>query len=105
MNTAYRWIVDHLTKVLGLLGTAFMGLIALDPGSLRAAAQTYLGDAYAAKIGGALFVIVILRGWYTGNKAKQAAQELADAQAKANAAMAAQEKAAPAEAPKPPNSG
>lgn len=71
MKKIYRSVVDHLTKVLGLLGTAWMAVLAMDPASIREAAQTYLGQNAAAKIGIALFVLVILRGWYTGNKAKQ----------------------------------
>jgi len=75
MNTltkVYRSIVDHLTKALGVLGTLLMSALALDPGAIREAAQTYLGQNVAAKIGGILFALVIARGWYTGWKAKQA---------------------------------
>jgi hypothetical protein len=75
LRTAYRSVVDHLTKVLGILGaavmSAFAGLMGIEPDAVHAAAQTYLGQNAAAKIGTALFVLVVLRGWYTGSKAKQ----------------------------------
>jgi len=87
MDKAYRFIVDHLTKLLGALGGIFMTVAAIDPTPIRDAAQTYLGPQYAAKIGAALFVIVILRGWYTGQKAKEAAVALAIAQAAAAQAL------------------
>jgi hypothetical protein len=71
LKSTYRLIADHLTKTLGALGTVLMGALALDPGAIREAAQTYLGANAAAKIGGVLFALVIARGWYTGQKAKQ----------------------------------
>jgi hypothetical protein len=71
MKIVYRYLVDHLTKALGALGTAIMGLALLDPATVHQAAVTYLGDKSLPKIGIALFVMVIFRGWYTGNKAKQ----------------------------------
>jgi len=82
MKAVYTLIADHLTKLLGAIGGVFMTIAAIDPASIRDAASTYLGNQYAAKIGTALFGLVLLRGWYTGQKAKQAAQALADAQAK-----------------------
>jgi hypothetical protein len=72
MKKAYRWFADHLTKALGVLGASFMSIVAyIDPAAVREAAQTYLGDKWVAKIGIALFVLVVLRGWYTGWKSKQ----------------------------------
>jgi hypothetical protein len=75
MNTLkkiYRFIADHLTKALGAAGGALMTVAMIDPAPIREAAQTYLGAHSAAKVGGVLFAMVILRGWYTGAKAKQA---------------------------------
>lgn len=75
MNTLkkiYHFIVDHLTKVLGAVGGALMTVDMIDPAPIREAAQTYLGEHSAAKVGAVLFVMIILRGWYTGWKAKQA---------------------------------
>ncbi len=74
MNKVYRWIVDHLTKVLGALGASLMSVIAfIDPAVVREAAQTYLGDKWVAKLGVVLFILVMARGYYTGRKAQQAA--------------------------------
>jgi hypothetical protein len=70
---AYRYIVDHLTKALGAVGAALMSLAAIDPEPIRQAAQVYLGQHAAAKVAAVLFGLVILRGWYTGQKAKQVA--------------------------------
>lgn len=76
LKKTYRLIADHATKALGILGaaimSAFAGLMGIDPASVRDAAQNYLGQNAAAKIGGILFVLVIVRGWYTGWKTKQA---------------------------------
>lgn len=70
---AYRSIVDHLTKVIGFLGTGLMSMFAfVDPASIRANAELYLGAHAAEKMGTVLFILVILRGFYTGWKAKQA---------------------------------
>lgn len=81
MKKVYRWIADHLTKLLGTIGASFMSIVAfIDPAVVREAAQTYLGQHAVAKIGIVLFVLVILRGWYTGMKANKAAAELATAQ-------------------------
>jgi len=102
MKALYTFIVDHLTKLLGAVGGVFMTVAAIDPSSIRDAASTYLGTQYAAKIGGALFALVILRGWYTGQKAKVAAQALADAQAKLNVSAATGQPAEPAAAAAPP---
>lgn len=68
---AYRSIVDHLTKAIGALGAGLMSLAAIDPDPIRQAAQTYLGQHAAAKVAAFLFALVILRGWYTGQKAKE----------------------------------
>lgn len=80
LKSTYRSIADHLTKVIGAVGAAvmaaFTGLMGIDPESVHNAAQNYLGQNAAAKIGGALFVLVILRGWYTGMKAKKAVANL-----------------------------
>lgn len=72
MRKIYRSLVDHLTKVLGTLGAGFMSVVVfIDPAVVREAAQTYLGDKWVAKIGIALFILVLVRGWYTGRKAQQ----------------------------------
>ncbi len=68
----YRTIADHLTKVLGIIGAAFMALISIDPTPVQAAAQLYLSAKYVKIIGMVLFGLVIARGWYTGMKAKKA---------------------------------
>ena len=67
----YRYIVDHLTKVLGAVGAGIMSLAMLDPAAIHTAAVTYLGEKSLPKIGIVLFVMVIFRGWYTGKKANQ----------------------------------
>jgi hypothetical protein len=71
LKTVYRYIADHLTKALGALGGGTMTVALMDPAPIREAAQTYLGQQWVPKIGIALFVLVIFRGWYTGNKARQ----------------------------------
>jgi hypothetical protein len=68
----YRYVVDHLTKALGAVGGMTMTAAAIDPAPIREAAQ-YLGAQWTAKVGAVLFGLVIVRGWYTGNKAKQLA--------------------------------
>lgn len=71
MKKTYRLIVDHLTKILGILGTALMSMVAwIDPETVHVAAQTYLGAHAVEKIGAFLFALVIVRGWWTGRKAK-----------------------------------
>jgi hypothetical protein len=72
MKKIYRYIVDHLTKALGAAGLGLMSLASIDPEPIRQAATLYLGQHAAAKVAGILFVLVILRGWYTGQKAKEA---------------------------------
>jgi hypothetical protein len=72
LKQIYRYIVDHLTKALGAAGGTLMTVALMDPAPIRDAAQTYLGQHSAAKVGAVLFGLVILRGWYTGQKAKQA---------------------------------
>lgn len=101
---AYRYVVDHLTKAIGLAGATLMSVIAyLDPASIREAAQTYLGDHAAAKMGSILFALVFVRGYFTGLKGRQNAQALADAQsALAQAQALAQIAAARAALPPPP---
>lgn len=81
LKKAYRWIVDHLTKWLGILGATV--LTADSVGYLegvKAAALQYLPDTIANQLGKhigiALFVLVVLRGWYTGWKSKQAGSPL-----------------------------
>jgi hypothetical protein len=71
LTKAYRYVVDHLTKWLGALGLGLMSLASMDPEPIRQASQLYLGQHAAAKVAGILFVLVILRGWYTGQKAKE----------------------------------
>lgn len=79
---AYRWLADHLTKALGIIGTAILGtdLTGYLEG-IKVAALKYLppalADQISIKIGIALFVLVILRGWYTGWKARQLRAEAA----------------------------
>lgn len=71
LKKAYQTVVDHLTKALGIVGTALMSTVAfLDPASIQVAAQTYLGQHAFEKIGAFLFALVILRGWYTGRKSQ-----------------------------------
>lgn len=72
LKKTYQTIVDHLTKALGIVGTALMSMVAwIDPDSVRLAAQSYLGQHAFEKIGAFLFALVIARGWYTGRKAQQ----------------------------------
>lgn len=79
LKNAYRTVVDHLTKALGIAGMVIMSAIAaIDADSVVAAAQTYsvyLGPGVVTKIGMAMFGLVTLRGWYTGYKTKLAAAE------------------------------
>lgn len=79
LKNAYRTVVDHLTKALGIVGMVVMSAIAaINAESIMAAAQTYsayLGAGVVTKIGWVMFLLVTLRGWYTGYKAKLAAAE------------------------------
>lgn len=73
IQKTYRSLVDHLTKVLGAAGASLMSLFAfIDPASLRSNAELYLGQHAAEKMGAVLFALVVIRGFYTGWKAKQA---------------------------------
>jgi hypothetical protein len=72
----YRKVADHATKLLGLVGLAVSGALdatnAIDPDSVMAAAIRYLHDEHwIARIGAALFGLVILRGWWTGIQVKK----------------------------------
>ncbi|HSV90936.1 MAG TPA: hypothetical protein VLH80_07535 [Nitrospiraceae bacterium] len=90
LTKAYRVVVDHLTKALGVLGAAMMSVLAyLDPLYIREAAHTFLGDHEVEKMGAGLFILVIIRGYFTGRKARDAARQLAEAQALAQVAAAA----------------
>jgi hypothetical protein len=72
IKKTYQSVVDHLTKALGIVGTALMSTVAwINPETVRVAAQTYLGQHAFEKIGAFLFALVIVRGWYTGRKVKQ----------------------------------
>jgi hypothetical protein len=73
LQKSYRWVADHLTKWLGVIG---FGLMQLDPDSIHSAAVTYLDDHFVRTLGKWLFGLVILRGWYTGWKSKQATATL-----------------------------
>lgn len=81
-RAAYAAVSRNLTKVIGAVGASLMSLLAfVDPPTVRAAAQEYLGDHAAAKISVVLFILVIARGVYTGIKAQHAADALAAAKA------------------------
>lgn len=71
--TAYRKVTDHLTKLLGLAGaTAMAASEWIDPDSVMGAATQFLHDPHWVKrIGTALFVLIIARGWWTGRQVKQ----------------------------------
>lgn len=71
LKSTYRIIVDHLTKVLGIIGAAFMAFSAIDASTVESAAQMYLSPKWVRSIGVFLFALVIARGWWTGWKAKQ----------------------------------
>lgn len=75
LRKSYRSVVDHLTKALGAAGASLMSVVIfIDPQAVRDAAQTYLGENAAAKVGLALFVLVMVRGWYTGRKHQEVKQ-------------------------------
>jgi len=73
LKKAYRWVADHLTKWLGVVG---FGLMQLDPDSIHTAALTYLDDHTVRMVGKWLFVLVFCRGLYTGWKSKRASMTL-----------------------------
>lgn len=75
LKSTYQTLKDHLTKALGMIGTALMTVAAIDPDPIRQAAS-YLGQQAAAKVAAVLFAMVILRGWYTGKKHAQATSGL-----------------------------
>jgi len=82
LKSTYRWVVDHLTKVIAAAGASFMSLVAfIDPAVVKEEAQNYLGDRWVAKIGIALFILAFIRGMYTGYKGKQVKAALDTAQA------------------------
>lgn len=74
LKKSYRYIVDHLTKAIGIVGMAVMSAIAaINPDQITATAQTYstyLGVGVVTKIGMAMFGLVTFRGWWTGYKSK-----------------------------------
>lgn len=76
LKKTYRSIVDHLTKVLGIVGAMLLGADATGYlEGIKAAALQYLPPDIATQLGKwigiTIFVAVILRGLYTGYKAKQ----------------------------------
>ena len=73
IGAVYRKTVDHLTKVLGGIGVAVMGASEwIDPDTVMGAATKFLhNDHWISRIGTALFVLVILRGWWTGVQVKK----------------------------------
>lgn len=73
IGAAYSKTVAHLTKILGAAGVALMGASEwIDPESVMGAAMRFLHDEHWIKrIGSALFVLVIARGWWTGRQVKQ----------------------------------
>lgn len=78
MNTLakiYRAIVNHLTKIIGTVGTLIASIAAIDPEPIRAAVAVYLtGPAVKWSFAG-LFLLVVLRGWYTGRKGEKLKNE------------------------------
>lgn len=84
IRKTYNWIVDHLTKVLGVVGAAIMSATAwIDPVEIMAAADRYLRTEHSVlKVGAFLFVLLVFRGWYTGRKGKQLAEQVAAATGK-----------------------
>lgn len=74
LKAVYQHTVDHLTKYLGAAGASFLSILGFfDPHALRDDIVTFFGQHAAEKVGAFLFTLVILRGWYTGRKAKQLA--------------------------------
>lgn len=73
MIRIYRFVVDHLTKFIGVIGLAVMGATEwIDPETVMGAAMQYLNDQRLIhRIGAFLFVLVIARGWWTGRKVRQ----------------------------------
>lgn len=73
---SYHYIVDHLTKALGVAGATLLGADATGYlEGVKAAALQYLPPDVALQIGKwvgiTIFVAVFARGWYTGWKSKQ----------------------------------
>lgn len=73
ISKTYRVVVDHLTKVLGVIGLGLMGATEwIDPDTVMSAAGRFISDdRWTHRIGAFLFVLVIARGWYAGRKFKQ----------------------------------
>lgn len=73
LKKTYRWIADHLTKAIGVIGATLLGADATGYlEGVKATALQYLPPNIATQIGKwtgiTLFVVVVLRGWYTGSK-------------------------------------
>lgn len=70
---AYRATVDHLTKVLGVIGLGVLSATDwIDPDMVMGAAARFINDdRLQHRLGEFLFALVIVRGWYAGRKFKQ----------------------------------
>ena len=73
VKAAYQKLSAHLVKTLGGLGLL---VTTIDPQAVQSAASSYLGSNPQKRIGQALFVLVILRGWWTGRRATRLQAEI-----------------------------
>lgn len=75
----YRFVSDHATKALGALGAAFLSATAwISPDEIMAAADRFLRSEHSVlKVGAFLFVLVVVRGYFTGRAFKKLKAEAA----------------------------
>lgn len=82
----YRKLADHIGKIIAGIGGTLLALDVAGQGdALKQAANDYLGQKGAQKIGLFLFVVAFGRFLYSGWKANQHKQQIADLQAQIDA--------------------
>jgi hypothetical protein len=90
IKATYRSIVDHLGKLLSVIGGVLLSVDVAGYGAqLSNYAGQYLGANATKKIGIGIFVLLFLRTLYTGYKAQKAAAALAAAQTVAKVVLIA----------------
>lgn len=72
---AYKYVADHIGKILSATGAMLMGLdISGEADQIKMFAGQFLGDKAAQWVGVTLFLLLLARTTYTGARLKQVQQ-------------------------------